>query len=116
LRNFDTVNWDGNLIEATPLASDEEIQAWADHVLPSAKELMTSTSARCIILTQIPSPGPQEVYAQKLAQYFDVHVILPRVQGLRTWDGIHLTAASAVSWSDAFLKELDSLGPRCGAW
>jgi hypothetical protein len=115
-RNFDPVKLDGDPVEATRLASDEEIQAWADHVLPWAKELIASTSARCVILTQVPSPGPQEVYAQKLAQYVDAHVILPKVEGLRTWDGSHLTAASSVAWSGAFLRELDALGPRCGAW
>lgn len=116
LRSFDPVNKDGDPLEVTRLGSDEEIQAWADHVLPWARELIAGTSARCVILTQVPSSEPPNVYAQKLAQYFDVHVILPKVEGLRTWDGSHLTAASSVAWSDAFLSELDALGPRCGAW
>jgi hypothetical protein len=56
------------------------------------------------------------VHVRKLAQYFDVHLIVPDVPGLRTWDKNHLTADSSIAWSNAFLQQLDALGPLCGAW
>ena len=38
------------------------------------------------------------------------------VDGLATIDGVHLDARSGIAWSEAFLRELDSVGRQCGTW
>jgi hypothetical protein len=116
---LDPTNNDGWPVKTAPPPpeNDRNLQLWADRVRPLVSDLLASVPARCVVFTHVPRPTiPADAHVRKLAQYFDVHLILPVVPGLRTWDDNHLTGDSSIAWSNAFLQQLDALGPRCGAW
>lgn len=112
---------DVNLVGAYPVApapspSQANMSAWLDVAVPQARVLIADASAKCVVLTDAPNNGPVGAFARALAARLGVMTILPDFAGLRTLDGGHLDAQSAITWSDAFLKELDRIAPQCGAW
>jgi hypothetical protein len=115
--NFNNVNIAG-AFPVTPSASPSEgnLEAWLAQAEPQARKLITDASATCIVLTDAPYNGPVGAFARALAGRLGARLILPELAGLRTQDGSHLDAQSAVNWSNAFLAELDAVGSRCGAW
>lgn len=69
----------------------------------------------CVILTLVPTVASKRAEAEAIAAALGLPLVAPVVDGLRTFDGSHLDAASAARWSAAFLE---AAGPRlrqCGA-
>ena len=68
----------------------------------------------CIVLTSVPNSAiNSEAYVAEMGRSLGVHVSLPRLDGLTTFDGSHLTSTSADRWSEAFLASIDSLLTAC---
>ncbi len=59
----------------------------------------------CVILTLVPTVGTKRAEAVAIAAKLGYELVVPRVDGLSTFDGSHLDYASAERWSAAFLRE-----------
>lgn len=94
---------------------DEALRQWLVRAKIIAPKFLKTLKARCVVFTAVPSDAGT-VYAQLLAAQLGVRFINPEVGGLTTIDRIHLDGRSAIAWSDAFLRELDSVGRECGSW
>ncbi len=127
LRSRETGQWEADAfgpdntvgkypLETTPWPQEEWLEKWAEAAEPQVKQLLAVVRAHCIVLTDIPWNGPVGAYAKALSARFNVKVIVPELSGLRTHDRSHLDTRSSMEWSDAFLEQLDRLGPPCGAW
>jgi hypothetical protein len=70
--------------------------------------------ASCVIVTAVPglSPGRRQV-ATSIAEAMRAPAVLPAVEGLSSLDGDHLNAASAETWSAAFLQAADARITEC---
>lgn len=106
----------GHPLATTDWPKEEWLRKWSDAAEPQVKQLLAAAPARCVVLTDTPWNGPVGAYAKALSARFNVTVIIPELAGLRTHDTMHLDAQSATEWSDAFLEQLDRIGPQCGAW
>jgi hypothetical protein len=117
-RAFDAANGVGvNAVFAAPSPSPEMLRRWVDTAEVQARQLLSHTPARCIVLTDIPYSGPVGAFATELGARLGASVLLPKVDGLRSFDKWHLDGRSSIAWSDAFLAELDALvTSRCGGW
>lgn len=62
----------------------------------------------CIALTIVPRNRSPLASARAIAAALDMNLVTPQVTGLETFDGSHLTRASAERWSAAFLR---AVGP-----
>jgi hypothetical protein len=68
-----------------------------------------------LVLTFVPSGMGRRDEAEQFARHLDVPLVSPRVSGLATFDGSHLTAESARRFTAAFAAELEPLlGPPSG--
>lgn len=67
---------------------------------------------KCVVLTIVPSVDTRRAEAEAIARSLGLELIAPRVDGLTTFDGSHLDAASAERWSAAFFE---AAGPRLRA-
>ena len=83
-----------------------------------------ATPRNCIVLTTVPYTADTPIpnvpghlgTTEKLAEYLGVRSILPRVDGLQSYDGgSHLDAISAERYSRAFAKELMPIVNECVA-
>ena len=63
----------------------------------------------CVILTIVPTVETKRAEAMAIAARLGLDFLAPQIDGLRTFDGSHLDAASAERWSAAFFREA---GPR----
>lgn len=63
----------------------------------------------CVILTIVPTVETKRAEAMAIAGKLGRDLLAPQMEGLSTFDGSHLDAASADRWSAAFLEEA---GPR----
>jgi hypothetical protein len=71
-------------------------------------------SKTCIALTVVPNNAlDSEPYAVEIGRQLGVPVLLPRLEGLTTFDASHLTRNSAERWSAEMMRELDPLMARC---
>ena len=91
-------------VTPSPPPAEAAMAAWLTQAEPQARELIADASATCVILTDAPSDGSIGAYARALGSRIGAEVVLPDVAGLRTIDGGHLDAQSAVNWSNAFLE------------
>ena len=98
--------------------NDETLSAWVSRTAAAATSFFKVLDARCIVLTSVPSEhnDSSSVSGRLLAERLKVRFISPEISGLSSNDRHRLNTSSAIKWSDAFLRELDSLGPECGAW
>ncbi len=69
--------------------------------------------ANCIVITNVPADEDLGGLADYLGTTLGLTVIVPRLAGLETFDRAHLTPASAVRWTDAFLRQLEPVLRRC---
>jgi len=102
-----------------PPTEEVFLLAWLGVAEPQARELIAHASPRCVVFTDAPSDAAVGVFAKALSGRLNAVTILPDLPGLpglHTYDRNHLDKQSAISWSNAFLKELDRIGPGCGAW
>lgn len=95
--------------------ADVALHQWLTRARIIAPEFLKTLKARCVVFTAVPSDAGK-VYAELLGRQLGVRFISPDVADLSTIDHIHLDGRSAVAWSNAFLRELDSIGRDCGAW
>jgi hypothetical protein len=98
----------------SPVA-EEALRQWLTRARVIAPQFLKTLKARCVVFTAVPSDAGT-VYAELLGAELGIRVIRPEVPDLTTIDRIHLDGRSAVAWSDAFLRELDTVGRECGAW
>jgi hypothetical protein len=64
----------------------------------------------CVILTVVPTVGTKLAVANAIASGLGKVLVVPqRLDGLQTFDGIHIDQASAERWSEAFFK---TAGPQ----
>jgi hypothetical protein len=101
--------------QAVVPVADEALRQWLARAKVIAPEFLKTLKARCVVFTAVPSDAGK-IYGELLGRQLGVRFISPDVAGLTTIDHIHLDGKSAVAWSDAFLRELDSVGRDCGAW
>ena len=59
----------------------------------------------CVMLTVVPTVSGRRAHAEALAAALGRELIAPALDGLATFDGSHLDAASAERWSAAFLEQ-----------
>ncbi len=114
--NFDTEHSPGKFPVVPTEISDDQVRGWYAYGSHATDDMTAALSAKCLVLTNVPFDGPRRVFVDLLAERLGAYRILPEVAGLRTWDHYHLDLDSAVSWSNAFLTELDPIGRQCGAW
>jgi hypothetical protein len=58
----------------------------------------------CVLLTIVPTTDTRLAEASGIANALEQPLFVPPIEGLRTFDGSHLDAASAERWSKAFLE------------
>jgi hypothetical protein len=106
-RSTGAYSFSGSGLAPGPVSYDdtpdvEEARALAE----SGKEFLASlpVERECMILTTIPSVRTKFGTAQAIANALGVTLVMPRLEGLQTFDGVHLDRSSADRWSDAFLQ------------
>jgi hypothetical protein len=68
----------------------------------------------CVVLTSPPSPAVNaDAYVTEMGRQLGIRVVLPDRNGLTTFDGSHLSTASAERWSGDLLREVDTLITDC---
>ncbi len=86
-------------------------QAAAQNEADGAREFLSGLRVErdCVILTMIPYAGTKLGTANAIANALGMNLVIPKLDGLQTFDGSHLDQTSAERWSGAFLK---AAGPR----
>ena len=101
-----------NRFPSEPASYDEDVD---QHLLASytalGKEFLPGLSAdrACTILTIVPTVETGIGTAKALASTLGSNLVAPRLEGLVTFDQVHLNPESAQRWSAAFL---DEAGPQ----
>jgi hypothetical protein len=67
----------------------------------------------CVVLTQIPTVKTNNKTAVAVATALGLNLVVPEVDGLQTFDGVHLDRPSAERWSKAFLDAAGAQIRRC---
>jgi hypothetical protein len=67
----------------------------------------------CVLLTIAPYPGTKLAEITSIADSLGLALIVPRLEGLRTFDGSHLDGPSAERWSNAFFEGAGPQIKRC---
>jgi hypothetical protein len=98
--------------EAKPVSDGgpSDVERWDSYARLGEKfvaELPVDRS--CVLLTIVPTVKTRRAEAQAIAARLGLDLVVPQVDGLRTFDGSHLDDASAERWSAAFLRDA---GPR----
>lgn len=60
-----------------------------------------------LVLCQVPAPNASPASARWLAEQLGVPLVAPRLDGLSTVDGSHLSRESAARFAEAFFRDLD---------
>ncbi len=91
--------------------SDGEMPDVLDEEWAAASEFKRMIEARGahLVLTFVPTPKASRARAIAMAEHLGVPLVAPRVPGLATVDGSHLTRESAAQFTDAFFAELEPL-------
>ena len=86
-------------------------QGAAQNEAEAAREFLSGLPVErgCVILTMIPYAGTKLGTANAIANALGIDLVMPKLDGLQTFDGSHLDQTSAERWSEAFLK---AAGPR----
>jgi hypothetical protein len=98
--------------KATPVAdgpsSDQD--HW-DHYAALARQFISTlpVDRTCVLLTVAPYPATRSAEARAIAAAVGLELVIPQLDGLRTFDGSHLDLPSAERWSKAFF---DITGPQ----
>jgi hypothetical protein len=81
-------------------------QAAAQDEAESAREFLSSLPVErdCVILTVIPYAGTKIGTSNAIAHALGMNLVMPKLDGLQTFDGSHLDQASAERWSEGFLE------------
>ena len=96
--------------EAVSDGQPKNADRWDHYAELGEKFLAQLPVARsCVVLTIVPTVETRRAEATAIAAKMGLPLITPQLDGLRTFDGSHLEAASAERWSAAFLA---AAGPR----
>lgn len=99
------------------MAADDGRPATPDEQkLRRAREFRQEVEARGgrLVLCLVPTPTASRSTAEWLARELGVPLIAPEPEGLRTYDGSHLTPESAATFARAFFAELDPIVRQLG--
>jgi hypothetical protein len=96
--------------EAVSDGPPKNVDRW-DHYAELGKKFLAQlpVDRSCVILTIVPTVETRRAEATAIAAKLGLPLIAPQLDGLRTFDGSHLEAASGERWSAAFL---DAAGPQ----
>jgi len=97
----------GRVIENPPRLS-APLDATVLNTAKAFLEECTRRGAR-LVLTFVPSPLGHREQAEALASELGLPLVSPVLDGLESYDGSHLTAASATRFTKAFLEDLGSI-------
>jgi hypothetical protein len=103
---------------SSPVAADDTVdRRVVTSSLAVGREFLAAASIdpRCVLLTIVPNGATKTETASLIAKGLGRELIVPRVEGLQTFDGIHLDPASAERWSAAFLRAAAPEIERCRA-
>ena len=67
----------------------------------------------CVILTAVPSDVSSKQLVERLSARLDTEHVFPIIEGLKTYEGLHLQLESARRWSQAFFAEANDILHRC---
>jgi hypothetical protein len=88
----------------------ENVERWDQYAALGDRFISELTVDRsCVLLTLVPTVATKRGEAMAIARRLGLDLVAPRLDGLRTFDGSHLDAASAQRWSAAFFEEA---GPK----
>jgi hypothetical protein len=111
--------WLGPPGEQRRLPIDESAAAPVRPVTPAQLEAARRFQAEMarrgsrLLLTFVPSQGGRRERAEQFARHLNVPLVSPRLAGLATFDGSHLTSDSARRFTTALTAELEPLlAPR----
>jgi hypothetical protein len=68
---------------------------------------------QCVVLTIVPTTDTKRAEAKAIADALGVPFVAPQLDGLSTFDGSHLSVASAARWSASFLDAAGPVLERC---
>jgi hypothetical protein len=96
------------------LPDEEQLPRYPEY-LANARKLvaMLKVPPQCIVITSVPATYDLRSLAQYLGKSLGATVVDPDVGRLYTFDKAHLTPASSVLWTRAFLQELAPIIGRC---
>ena len=83
----------------------------ASDIIAVADDFIASlgVNRRCALFTVVPSNHSVSAVTREVAKAVGVPVVMPTVDGLRTYDYSHLEEESAERWSAAFLELAEPL-------
>lgn len=84
--------------------------------LPFAKRFVAATGVprSCVVLSAAPGPlVNSDAYLTEMGRLLGVRVALPKLDGLTSFDGNHLSPESAEQWSAALLQEIGGTLEGC---
>lgn len=102
--------------ESRPVAADDTVDR---RVVASSiavgREFLAAAAVdrRCVLLTIVPNAATKTATAALIAKGLGRELIAPQVEGLQTFDGVHLDGPSAKRWSTAFLRAAAPEIERC---
>jgi hypothetical protein len=90
------------------LARNLSLGTLARHEVAAARRFKAALDARgsSLVLTYVPTPRPYSSGPALVAELLGVPFVEAQPGGLLTEDGDHLDEASAIAWSEAFVREL----------
>jgi hypothetical protein len=100
------------LFEAKPVSYDQTTREDVVKTNTAAARKFLSdlpVQEECVILTIVPTVETKTGNANAIAAALHKDLVIPEVQGLRTFDGSHLDPPSAERWSEAFFQ---AAGPQ----
>ena len=98
--------WGLSQLESRAISYDRTIDlAATEDEVATGKEFLSRLPVKheCIILTMVPTVGTKIGTANAIATGLGMNLVVPELDGLRTFDGSHLDHPSAERWSKAFL-------------
>ncbi|GIL06950.1 MAG: hypothetical protein BroJett031_34700 [Betaproteobacteria bacterium] len=102
---------DGKAVTDGPAADAER---WPHYVkLAEVFLAKLPVDRKCVVLTIVPSVDTRRAEAEAIARALGLELIAPHLDGLTTFDGSHLDAASAARWSAAFFEAAGSRLRAC---
>ena len=115
-RSVGTWRVTGGHFTSEPVSYDDDIdQKMVASYTALGKEFLPTLSVdrACTILTIVPTVKTTVGTAKAIAAALDLNLVAPRLDGLSTFDRVHLDPDSAQRWSAAFLEEAGPQIRKC---
>ncbi len=107
-RSAGTWRVSGGHFSSEPVSYDDDIdQKMVASYTALGREFLPTLSGdrACMILTVVPTEKTTVGTAKAIAAALNLNLVAPRLEGLNTFDHVHLDQDSALRWSAAFLEE-----------